>query len=438
MAANVQSDSRCVLALSGGIDSRVLLHLFARYVRENGCPAVVVHVHHGLSPSADQWVDRCRQWCIEEALPFQVEYVVVDKTGESLEAAARRVRYQALQRYIGEGDRLLTGQHRDDQLETFLLALKRGSGPKGLSCMAESMPFGRGRLLRPLLTVSRADIEVYATSFQLTWVEDESNQDTRFDRNFIRHDVVPLLVSRWPDFPQAVQRSAELCASQEALLNELLQDLYLAALQTNHSLSVHHLLTCRESARAQILRMWLHQLGHPMPSRIQLSNIDHQVLQARADANPKLRFGEHEIRRFDGFLFCIPVYPDISDWQCQIKLNQSVELPDGLGTLTLTETSSDAGLNRQCLAEPLRITFNPEGLMASPLGRKGRHKLKKLFQEYRIPSWQRRRIPILMSGKHVVAVANLFVDKHFSGSDCDLIWDTMAEFMSESGQEHRK
>ncbi|WNJ94537.1 tRNA lysidine(34) synthetase TilS [Vibrio ruber] len=441
MTSHIQSpQTRCILALSGGIDSRVLLHLLARYVSDNPCPAIAVHVHHGLSASADQWVECCRQWCAEEGLPFQVEYIEVDQQGDGLEAAARQARYQALQRYIDEGDLLLTGQHRDDQLETFLLALKRGSGPKGLSSMAASMPWHQGRLLRPLLNVSRAEIEAYANTHQLSWVEDESNQDTRFDRNFIRHEVMPLLVERWPHFPQAVQRSAELCASQEALLNELLQARYRAALQSDSRLSIRCLFESSEAVQAQLLRMWFEQLGHPMPSRIQLENIIHQVLQAKTDANPRCRIGDYEVRRFAEHLYCIPVYTDISDWQSPIKLNALIELPDGLGTLTLSESSlltEDSlltesvtgtqgvlGLDTHCLSMPLRVMFNPEGLVASPVGRKGRHKLKKLFQEYRIPSWQRRRMPILVSGQQVIAVAGLFVDEHFSGSDYELIWGT--------------
>jgi tRNA(Ile)-lysidine synthase len=409
---------------------------------------MAVHIHHGLSSSADQWVERCRQWCTEEALPFQVAYIQFDTQGKGLEAAARQARYQALERYIDKGDLLLTGQHRDDQLETFLLALKRGSGPKGLSGMAASMPFHQGRLIRPLLHCSRAEIEAYANTHQLNWVEDESNQDTRFDRNFIRHEVMPLLVARWPHFPQAVQRSAELCASQEALLNELLQERFQAALQPDNRLSVRCLLDCGDAVRAQILRMWFHQFEHQMPSRVQLEQICHQVLLAKSDANPRCRIGNHEVRRFDGYLHYIPVYADIRDWQCQMKFNHPVELPDGLGRLTLTdgtlltngtlltltestllterttEKPVKLGLDKRCLSTPLWVSFNPEGLVASPVGRKGRHKLKKLFQEYRIPSWRRRRMPILISGQQVVAVAGLFVDEHFSGSDYELIWST--------------
>ncbi|QMV15208.1 tRNA lysidine(34) synthetase TilS [Vibrio spartinae] len=435
MTTHIQSpQARCILALSGGIDSRVLLHLLARYVRDNQCPAMAVHVHHGLSSFAERWVERCREWCAEEGLPFQVAYIQFDTQGKGLEAAARQARYQALEHYIDEGDLLLTGQHRDDQLETFLLALKRGSGPKGLSGMAASMPFHQGRLIRPLLHCARAEIEAYANTHQLSWVEDESNQDTRFDRNFLRHEVMPLLVERWPHFPQAVQRSAELCASQEALLNELLQERFQAALQPDNRLSVRCLLDCGEAVRAQILRMWFHQFGHQMPSRVQLEHISHQVLQAKSDANPRCRIGNHEVRRFAGYLHYIPVYADISDWQCQIKFNHPVELPDGLGTLTLakgalltecaTEKQVEFGLDKRCLSMPLWVSFNPEGLVASPVGRKGRHKLKKLFQEYRIPSWQRRRMPILLCGQQVIAVAGLFVDEHFSGSDYELIWST--------------
>jgi tRNA(Ile)-lysidine synthase len=160
---NIRPNSRLVLALSGGLDSRVLLDLTSRYVAQTHIQAIAVHVHHGLSNNADDWAKQCQAWCEESNIPFHVEYVSLNNlNGESLEERARVARYDALKHYIGDSDRLITGQHSDDQLETFLLALKRGSGPKGLSSMAQVMPFGVGAILRPLLTTDRGQIEAYA------------------------------------------------------------------------------------------------------------------------------------------------------------------------------------------------------------------------------------------------------------------------------------
>ncbi len=214
---------KIIVGFSGGMDSRVLLRLAARYCKQHSIACLAVHVHHGLSANADEWQIHCERWAKEEAVEFVCERVILAKdSGDSLEQLARQARYQALCQHIENGDLLLTGQHLDDQAETMLLALKRGSGPKGLSSMASSMAFSLGTLVRPLLNATRRDIERYAQQQQLQWVEDESNTDTRFDRNFLRQNVLPVLSQRWPSFAQAASRSARLCAKQEQLLKELL------------------------------------------------------------------------------------------------------------------------------------------------------------------------------------------------------------------------
>ncbi|NVJ58135.1 MAG: tRNA lysidine(34) synthetase TilS, partial [Vibrionaceae bacterium] len=202
-------NTRIVLAFSGGVDSRVLLDLLTQYHKEKQVDCLAVYVHHGLSSNADDWLARCQMWATQSGIDFIAEHVQLNANGESLEACAREARYQALRQHLNANDLLLTGQHSDDQLETFLLALKRGSGPKGLSAMGEATALGEATIVRPLLSVSRAQIEHYAQQQGLEWVEDESNQDTRFDRNFIRHQISPLLTQRWPHFAQSVNRSAQ-------------------------------------------------------------------------------------------------------------------------------------------------------------------------------------------------------------------------------------
>ncbi|CAM3734815.1 tRNA(Ile)-lysidine synthase [Vibrio aerogenes CECT 7868] len=418
-----QAQSRFILAFSGGIDSRVMLHLLSGFIRETGREVLAVHINHGLSPDADLWAERCRQWCQDEDIAFQLHPVSLDKKSKGgLESIARQARYEALQHYVGANDLLLTGQHSHDQLETFLLALKRGSGPKGLSSMGEVSGFGAGKLVRPLLKISRTEIESFAKQHQLDWVEDESNQDLHFDRNFIRHKIAPVLLKRWPELPVAIQRSTELCAEQEALLDELLAQQLDRAQLPDGSLSVPVLLSLSEAVCRRVLRMWLARYDLQMPSRVQLMTLYHQVILAKEDADPRLHLGNSVIRRFSGRLYCLPAVTDVTEWQHKITFNQPVELPDDLGLITLRECDQGS-LSREKLAGvSLTIGFNPQGLSACPVGRCGRTRLKKLFQEYKVPVWQRRRMPILMAGEQVVAIAQLFVDRDFTGTGCDLIW----------------
>lgn len=415
--------SQVVLAFSGGVDSRVMLDLLARYRNEKNIRCLAVHVHHGLSKNADRWLSQCQSWAEQMNVEFVAESVQLSSEGKSLEECAREARYQALRRHVNEHDLLLTGQHSDDQIETFLLALKRGSGPKGLSGMAEAMPFGNATIVRPLLKISRTTIEEYARNHDLEWVEDESNKDSRFDRNFIRHHISPLLTGRWPHFAQAVNRSAELCSEQEALIEELLQDKLNAALSHDGSLDIEAVGLTSELSRARLLRMWLAGHNVRMPSREHLSKIWREVALAKQDANPILNLPDVQIRRYAGKLYSVTHTEDISHWQQSLQFNERVLLPDHSGWIEL-QPSEQGSLDRIALMQgPLKVIFNPEGLSAHPAGRGHSRKLKKLFQEYGVPSWQRRRIPILMCGENVAAIAGLFIDVRFTGQDCELIWD---------------
>ncbi|ASI95717.1 tRNA lysidine(34) synthetase TilS [Vibrio rotiferianus] len=423
-----QSGSKIVLAFSGGVDSRLLLELLSRYQQVNStgnnpikCHAV--YVHHGLSSNADDWADKCLMWAEQVGITCSVEQVSLDiNSGDSIELLAREARYQVLSKHIQASDLLLTGQHADDQVETFLLALKRGSGPKGLSSMAESMPFAGGMLVRPLLAIKREQIEAAAKEEGLDWVEDESNQDTRYDRNFLRHRIVPDLSERWPSIHQAVQRSASLCAQQEALLDELLGAVFERALQSDLSLSIDELVTHSDLARARLIRMWLAKLNANMPTQVQLNLIWNEVGLAQQDANPKLQLKQGEVRRFQNRLYWVTETADVTTWQSDIQTDTALVLPERLGELTLNTSSEQATIALPPQPELLRVTFNPEGLSAHPTTRNHSRKLKKLFQEYNVPSWLRRQIPILMYQNQVVAVAGLFVDRAFSGQDCELIW----------------
>jgi len=211
------------IAFSGGLDSTVLLHLLATLAKTDTFPPLsAIHVHHGLQAAADAWPAHCRAVCDALGVPLQVIRVQV-RPGASLERAAREARYQAFAEVTGAGELLITGQHRDDQAETLLFRLLRGAGVRGLAAMPVQRPLAGGYLVRPLLDVSRADLEAYAREHQLTWVEDPSNADPRFSRNYLRHHVFPRLIERWPQAVSTMARSAEHLSEAQGLLDELAQ-----------------------------------------------------------------------------------------------------------------------------------------------------------------------------------------------------------------------
>ncbi|MCW8331350.1 tRNA lysidine(34) synthetase TilS [Photobacterium sp. SDRW27] len=423
LLAHADDPQRFVLALSGGLDSRVLLHLMGQFIRQHPQhQCVAVHVHHGLSPHADSWSQHCQRWAGQEGIECYVEQVTLALGSRvSVEQQAREHRYQALGKHLNTGDILLTAQHADDQLETVLLTLKRGSGPAGLAAMPERTPFADGLHLRPLLTSTRQEIEHYGLQHQLEWVEDESNQDVRYDRNFLRHQVTPLLVERWPGIRKAVARSAALCGEQEALLQELLKDKLEQAVYVDQSLLISALGS--ERMGKQLIRQWLGLFDVLMPSQAQLEQIWRAVVLAKSDANPQLCWNNVQIRRYQQRLYLVRQWPDIKDWQQTCELDQTCLLPQGLGALTLRAASVGKGQLRLPRGdEVVSVRFDPEAIEAKPVGRVGKRKMKKLFQEYGVPSWNRRRTPLVFYGEQLAAVAGLFVVDAFSGQDCDLEW----------------
>lgn len=239
-----------LLAYSGGLDSSVLLHQLVQ-LREQRPQLQLraVHIHHGLSPLADGWVAHCQQQCDRWRVPLVVVRVQVDAREGGIEAAARQARYRALRQQLAAGETLLTAQHLDDQSETLLLALKRGSGPAGLAAMPQQQLLGDHRHLRPLLAQSRQQLESWAQRYQIGWIEDDSNLDPRYDRNFLRLQVMPLLNQRWPHFASAVARSAQLCGEQERLLDELLAESLDALVDESGALCFTPLLTMSDARR---------------------------------------------------------------------------------------------------------------------------------------------------------------------------------------------
>ena len=295
-----------LVAFSGGLDSTVLLHQLVQWRAQHPEVALrAIHIHHGLSPHADSWVQHCESVCMQWQVPLVVERVHLEDDGLGIEAQARRARYQAFAQTLLPGEVLMTAQHLDDQCETFLLALKRGSGPAGLSAMGENSPFAGTQLIRPLLAQTREALEAWARQHELCWIEDESNQDDTYDRNFLRLRVVPQLNARWPHFSEAVARSASLCGEQEQLLDELLAEDLAKLVADDGSLAIDALASMSAPRRAALLRRWLAGHSAPMPSREMPERIWREVALAREDAFPCLRLGDFSVRRYQQRLWWV-------------------------------------------------------------------------------------------------------------------------------------
>ncbi|GHA25800.1 tRNA lysidine(34) synthetase TilS [Oceanisphaera arctica] len=409
--AELTPETGLLVAFSGGLDSTVLLALAARLAREQGCAVRAVHIGHGLQAAAEDWPAHCARVAESLGVTCQTIRVQVEQGPRvSLEAAAREARYKALAEVMQPDEILLTGHHLDDQSETLLLALKRGAGVAGLAAMPVRKPFGPGQQWRPLLACSRKQLETFAREQGLSWVEDPSNADDDFDRNFLRNRILPPLLQQWPSFNRTLARSAELCAEQMELALELAEQDLPALLNQAGGLSVNGLQALSLARRHNVLRHWLQQHGMYC-SRSQLQAIWQELALARVDAEPEVRLGRRSIRRYQGFLY-LPT--DGATPHPLTSLSSGEWLHCGVGQLRLSPVTQGADLVVGLEPTRLHIAFQVSGLRARPAGRSGSRPLKKLWQEYGIPPWQRPHIPLLMQGSELVAALGLFVCKDYT------------------------
>ncbi|MCU7973818.1 tRNA lysidine(34) synthetase TilS [Shewanella sp. SW36] len=437
-AQSLAPDSKLVLAYSGGVDSEVLAFGLSQFARQH--PEFnyqLVYVHHGLSDNAEAWAQHCLERGQYYDLPVTVERVAVNRGPRlSLEAEARKVRYQAIERHLSENDVLLTAHHEDDQLETILLALKRGQGPKGLAAMGQVQALAQGKQLRPLLDISREQIEAYAKQQGLVHIEDESNQDDKYDRNFLRLEIIPRLKARWPSIATTASRSAALCAEQQATLDlQVSERLPLWLTQAPyHTQSVFKLDGFAEQSadwQALLLRGFIESQGFALPSKVQLKQIITQLLNAKDDAKVHIRVGECEIRRFANqvYLFkyqthkrhtqpvswTLPQHDFIS--LLQGDSTELVVLPEGLANgeqIRLIVTEQGPRVRLPLPDEVVSVRYQLAGqFRCHPHSRGKGRELKKLWQEFAIPPWVREKVGFVFYGEQLVMAIGLWVEKGF-------------------------
>ena len=396
------SAGRVWVGFSGGLDSTALLHRLAQDpgIRMQGLHAI--HVHHGLQPDADAWAEHCAAFCRTLDVPVQVHRVHVDASrGDGIEAAARRARHAAFSGVMQAGDIIALAHHRDDQAETFLLRALRASGPEGLAGMRPWRAFGSGWLWRPWLDAPRAALEAYARAASLSWIEDPSNAGTAHDRNFLRHEVLPLLRQRWPHADSAFARSAVLSAGAADLL--VRQDralLAVAATADPAALDVAPLRAADAASRARAVRRWIDGLSLPALPAEGVAQIEAQLLDARPDAQAEFVWQDAVVRRWRGLLHAERLRPALrGDWTSDWNGADTLSLPDG-GSLSLEGDGSP-------LDVPVRVCARRGGERIALPGRPHRHALKDVLQSQGVPPWERRRLPLLWQGDALWAAGDL-------------------------------
>jgi len=411
---------KLVLGLSGGLDSVVLLNLLADANKVIPYKLSAHHVHHGLSPNADAWANFCVDYCKQLNIPLSVSKVKISKnSGLGIESAARNARYQAL--LNDDADLICVAHHQDDQAETLLLQLARGAGVKGLAGMGAVNKLPRP-LLRPFLDVPRSALETYAKAHKLNWVEDESNFDTKFDRNFMRHEVLPLLSLQYPAIRQTLARAANHLADADMMLDELaISDI--TACQPVQSqtkkIKLEPLLQLSDARTHNVLRYWLRKHACDMPSTAHLTQIRKQLFDAKPDASIKIKLSEgHVLRRFQGSAFIVENENVSKNGNSSIafgliwKGEKTITLPDQ-SRLIFSEKIGTGIAMRHIENSQLLIRYRQGGETLKPAENRPSRSLKYLFQSSNIPPWQRERLPLLFLNDELVAVTDIAVDAKF-------------------------
>lgn len=403
---------RICVGLSGGVDSIVLLDSLDRLRAEFQLVLSAVHVNHQISTHAGEWEAFCDSVCRSRGIALDTRRVTVIDDGTGIEASARALRYRAYSSM--DCDAVALAHHLDDQAETLLLQLLRGAGPKGLAGMPE-LRMGRPgahALLRPLLFVSRADILRHAASRGLDWVDDESNADSRHDRNFLRNEVLPLLATRFPGYRETLARASGNVADAQGLAEDL------AALDAGEeqgaSVPAKQLRTLSDGRALNLLRYMFARLQLPMPQRSQLEEALRQCREARNDSDMRIAFGGHALRCYRGRVELVDESGDPSQgWQSQWNGRTILALPDGMGELHPKATVGSGIAVRHFRDQDAIVRGRTGGEAMRPAANRPTRTLKHLLQEGAVPPWERARMPLLFFGERLAWVPGIGVAAEF-------------------------
>ena len=395
------------LAYSGGVDSRVLLHLLSSLEMD----VRAIYIDHGLQKDSAAWAEQCEYVCKRHGIPFiSVAVNARAASRESPEAAARAARYKALAEYIKPDHCLLTAQHQDDQAETLLLQLFRGAGPAGLAAMPFYSRFSDGWHCRPLLNFTRNQIMDYAVGHELSWVDDPSNQDEKYDRNFLRLKVMPLLQTRWPSINRTLSVAAMQQAENKKILNELAVSDLKKVEHTTEYLSLDDLQQLPAPRIRNLIRYWIKLQHLPVPTRKAMQQIMQQMFMDKNDAKSRVSWSGADIYRFKNRLYAVAETETQHDDQQILVWNSAEPLYiESLQKKLVLEQAIGKGLKADLAGQLFTVSFRQGGENIKPSGRNETHSLKKLFQDISLPPWIRSQVPLIYLNNELVAVAGYWV-----------------------------
>ncbi len=425
------ANPRLCVAYSGGVDSHVLLHALAQLRATWPLSLRAIHVDHGLQPVSGDWAQHCKRICADLDIDCLIERIeVINQGKDGLEAAARHGRYACFRQHLESGEVLLTAHHQDDQAETVLLQLLRGTGVQGLAGMPQRTPLGTGWLARPLLAFSRRVLEHYAHAENLHWIEDPSNRDLRHGRNLLRHNVFPVLQGHWPTAARRLTQVAQHATEAAGLLDEMART-DLGSCRLADGLRVPALAQLPAPRRRNVLRYWIREQGFQTPATALLERISVLMESRPRTRQAEIRWGGVALHRYRDLLMLRPVSltsptEPPSDWDGRGPL----WLPAAGVQLRLSPTSG-AGLARQRLdGASLQVRFRQGGERCQLPGRQHHHKLKKLLQAAGVPPWERARLPLLYVNNALAAIGDRWVCEPYAARPGEPGWAVVLETLA--------
>lgn len=422
--------SRLWVALSGGLDSNLLLHL-AVHCHGGRVPVSAIHVNHQLQVNADQTEAFCRAEGQKLGVPVIVRRVSIEKTGISpgvggIEEAAREARYREFEAVLEPGDLLLMAHHADDQAETVLFRLLRGTGVAGLGGMPARRPLGNGQLVRPLLGLERADLVNGARDAELSWVEDPSNRDQGYDRNYLRHAILPRLKARWPGLTRRLRHSSRACEESDFLNRRLAEIQISEVADSNGRLSLAVLKRLSLAEQKNLLRYWIRKQGLDAPMLSDWARVIGDFLESGEDREPELRLDGYSVRRFQSKLWLVRDVAGPPSSGCQLEPGDTFEWGEWCASL-----ESVPGLNPQTPCSPIRVSTRQGGESLRPRPNGPSRRLKTWMQEQGIPPWERARIPLFFAAsgdqEELIAVGDFWCSEQYSGDAPAAGWRLVVE-----------
>lgn len=397
-----------LIAYSGGMDSTVLLDYLCKIKKNHPQISIrAIHINHNIQIDSKKWQTHCVSVCKEYNIPLIIEKIDINIT-KNIEEQLRIERYNLIYKNLLHKEIILTGHHLNDQCETFFLSLKRGSGPTGLSAMSSETIFGQTKIVRPFLTKTKEEIKNWANLNKLKWIEDFTNFNTHYERNFIRHKILPVLEKKWPFFLKNCFRTTHICNEETILKNILLKEKIQQYLNFNECLNISSFKHLKEVLCKALIRYWICLKNVKKPSYNNIQRIYNEIIYSRKDSNLKVIVQKNEIRCYKKFLYFVTIRKDIKNliifWH---NTENTLQLPNNLGYI---KKNNQKGINlpKPKNSELINIRFQYAGKILI-MGRQKRRNIKKIWQEHNIPPWLRNQIPLLFYNDQLISALGVFV-----------------------------